>query len=85
MDIEINAVKLFFLGLCIGILVVGSLYVGGYKVCKAGDGAMIKEKGLRYRCIDIEVVEACNIGDDLFTMPEENITEMFKNLNLSPG
>jgi len=69
---EIKASTILLLGICLGIIVVGSLYIGGYATCKAGDGLMVKEGAIKWKCIQVEVLGAC-IFEDKTVIPSNQI------------
>jgi len=71
---------LLLLGISSGFIIIGSFYIGAYKVCENSEGTLIKG----WKCNDIEVVIACEtIEGQQYKITEEFLKENKFILNMS--
>lgn len=61
----------FFLaiGVFAVIVLVGVFTYGAYYGCSAGEGELYGF-GFTSKCMDVQVVQACNVGNDIYAMPD---------------
>lgn len=80
-----NKKLLLFVGVgaCLGLVLIGCFYLGAYFSCSRGNGEL-----LNWACVNVEDKGVCNIGNQLYEVPQEeqldlNLTfeGLYKELN----
>lgn len=65
----VSAWKIALLGFSIVMTLAGTFWLGGYYSCTSGGGEVL---GFPLpRCVEIQTVGACNIGEEQYVIPEQ--------------
>lgn len=69
------------IGLCLGVVLAGVYYLGGYSACTAGEGELITEGNIVFgnKCVGVKNMGICtDIQGNMFKIPESNTTSLIE-------